>query len=62
MNLPKGPIPIGFEFKAKPSNKKYLAKEGREEFTFYAKDLEDAEEQADIWNAVVIREIKTRRK
>jgi len=29
-----------------------------EEFTITAKDMEDSREQASVWNAVVIREIK----
>jgi hypothetical protein len=36
--------------------KTYLCKEGREKFTIEAKNLNDAEEQCLVWNAVVLGE------
>ena len=38
--------------------KTYLCKEGSEEFTVEAVDLKDAKEQCEMWNAVVIKELK----
>jgi hypothetical protein len=37
--------------------KQYLCIEGRERFTIEATDINDAREQASVWNAEVIREV-----
>lgn len=38
--------------------KTYLCKEGKEKFTIEAKDINEAEEFAQMYNAIVIKEIK----
>lgn len=38
--------------------KQYLCIEGCERFTIEATDINDAREQASVWNAEVIRELK----
>jgi hypothetical protein len=38
--------------------KTYLCSEGGDRFTIEATDINDAREQASVWNAEVIREIK----
>lgn len=38
--------------------KVYLCKEGKEEFTVKASSLKEAQEYAEIYNGVAIREIK----
>lgn len=42
----------------KSSGYKYLCKEGTEFFTVIARDRSHAEEQAELWNAVVIRKVR----
>ena len=39
--------------------KTYLCKEGRETFTIKAKDRNEAEELAQIYNAIVIKQLKS---
>jgi len=50
------------EFQLANGFKTYKAKEGREEFTIVAKDLDDATEQANMWNAVVIGTVRPKNK
>jgi len=42
----------------KNSSYKYLCKEGTEFFTITANNWSHAEEQAELWNAVVIRQMR----
>jgi len=42
--------------------KTFLCQEGREKFHIEAKNLAQAEQDASIYNAVVIREVKTKKK
>jgi hypothetical protein len=50
------------EFQLANGFKMYKAKEGREIFTIVAKDLDDATEQATLWNAVVIGTVRKKSK
>lgn len=50
------------EFQLANGFKTYKCKEGREIFTIVAKDLDDATEQATLWNAVVIGTVRTKKK
>ncbi len=42
----------------KDGEKLFLLQEGTKQFTIIAKDREKAESSAQLWNAVVIKEIK----
>jgi glucan phosphorylase len=46
------------EFQLANGFETYKTKEGREEFTVVAKDLDDATEQANIWNTVIIGKVR----
>jgi hypothetical protein len=50
------------EFQLANGFKTYKCKEGRQEFTIVAKDLNDANEQATLWNVVVIGTVRTKKK
>ena len=58
-NIPRKEV---VEFQLENGFKTYKCKEGREVFTIVAKDLDDATECANMWNAVVIGTVRKKTK